>query len=325
MTVQQKLSLQIAIPAIILASLWGIYLYVTTNESKRNQYVAKQDIHIQDITEEVSTTTKLLFLGDVMFDRYIRKMANKHGEDYLFSCVDKLLKDQDLVIANLEGPITTRTSTSVDTKVGSPENYYFTFPTSTATLLTRYNIRLVNIGNNHINNQGNDGVLQTKKYLSEAGVGYFGGLQQDDPLMRMRINSIDLSFISYNQFGGRDKDSTSKIISEEKSLGRTVIVYAHWGEEYIDVRQEIRNTAKYFAENGADLIVGSHPHIVQSHEMIENTLVYYSLGNFIFDQYFQKNVMEGLALSVHMTPGKPFEIIEYPVTLHKDGRTCLRQ
>jgi poly-gamma-glutamate synthesis protein (capsule biosynthesis protein) len=322
MVVQQKLLLRVAVFAIFLVSLGGGYFFIVT---KKNEAYRRSDVYTvqpSEVVHIIATSTKLLFVGDMMFDRYIRKMANKYGDDHLFSCIDTLLSEQDLVIGNLEGPITTRTSSSIDTKIGSPENYYFTFPTTTATLLVRHSIKLVNIGNNHINNQRNDGIVQTKKYLTEAGVGYFGGLQQDDPLIRMRVNSTDLSFVNYNQFGGVDEDVVAKIISEEKSQGRFVVVYAHWGEEYQDVRQEIRTIAKHFADSGAAVIVGSHPHIIQSHEMFGDTPVYYSLGNFIFDQYFQKNVTEGLALSVVVAPGRPLEIKEYPVTLYKDGRTC---
>jgi poly-gamma-glutamate synthesis protein (capsule biosynthesis protein) len=100
-----------------------------------------------------------------------------------------------------------------------------------------------------------------------------------------------------------------------------VIVYAHWGEEYIDPPASVRKTAKLFAESGADLIVGSHPHIVQSNEMIGDTPVYYSLGNFIFDQYWNAKVTNGLALLVHISENK-INIDERPVQLKTDGRTC---
>jgi poly-gamma-glutamate synthesis protein (capsule biosynthesis protein) len=304
------------------SALIGVYFFFYGRQPIT--YHREEAIDAVEMYSATSTqqSVRLLFVGDMMFDRYIRKMAIKYGEEHLFSCINPLLQEQDMVIGNLEGPITSRQSTSMDTKIGSPENYYFTFPTSTAKLLFDHNIKLVNIGNNHINNQRREGVVETKAVLQKAGVGYFGGLLGDEIVYRETIHGISFSFISYNQFGGKGEDVVVANIKSEKELGRVVIVYAHWGEEYQDVRQEIRLTAKHFAESGADLIIGSHPHIVQSHELIGTVLVYYSLGNFIFDQYFQKEVMEGLALSVEVSPDKKITIKEHPVVIYKDGRTC---
>ncbi len=273
----------------------------------------------------VSTTSsaRLLFVGDMMFDRHIRKMIYTHGEDHIFSCIGPFLQEHDIVIGNLEGPITSNPSTSMGSRVGSPENYYFTFPTSTARLLSKYNIRLVSLGNNHIGNQKSVGISETKRYLDKEGVGYFGGLLGDEMVHQQTIQGIPFSFISYNQFGGDDSGVVSKKIANEKALGRVVIVYAHWGEEYQQVTSSIRKLAQVFAESGADMIIGSHPHIIQSHESIGSSTIYYSLGNFIFDQYFQKEVMEGLTLSVDISSDGKIRIKEYPVAIYKDGRTCL--
>jgi hypothetical protein len=89
-----------------------------------------------------------------MFDRRIREITEKTGGDYIFSCIDDLLKSVDLVVGNLEGPITKNKSVSKGSVVGSSDNYRFTFPTTTAELLFRHNIRAVTLGNNHINNFG---------------------------------------------------------------------------------------------------------------------------------------------------------------------------
>lgn len=269
-----------------------------------------------------SSSLSILFVGDMMFDRYIRKISNKHGNEFLFSCIDPLLFKHNFVVGNLEGPITAKPSISIDSVIGSPENYSFTFPTSTAKLLFKHNIKVVSIGNNHINNQGTFGLTQTKEFLTDASVAFFGGLAEDEKIYRTTEQGVPISFIAYNQFGGGKEESVKKSISEEKASGRLVIVYAHWGEEYKDVTESVRATAKNFVESGADLIVGSHPHIVQSNEMIGETPVYYSLGNFIFDQYFDKEVMKGLALSVTISKDHSLTSKEYSLLLGTDGRTC---
>ena len=120
------------------------------------------------------TGATVLFAGDMMFDRTIRTTTDEKGGDYIFSCIGPILRDADFVVANLEGPITSTSSVSVGSIVGGKNNYTFTFPVLTARLLYEHNIRIVNIGNNHILNFGTWGLEETKRYLDAAGVGYFG-------------------------------------------------------------------------------------------------------------------------------------------------------
>jgi len=114
---------------------------------------------------------EILFVGDLMFDRGIRYYAEKNGgNDFIFKEISKFLKDKDLVVANLEGPITKNQSVSAGTVPGSTNNYFFTFDPSVARTLYKNNIKLVSLGNNHILNFNYDGLAETKKYLDEANV-----------------------------------------------------------------------------------------------------------------------------------------------------------
>jgi gamma-polyglutamate biosynthesis protein CapA len=260
---------------------------------------------------------KILFVGDMVFDRYIRQVGNSKGENFVFSCIDSFLKDSDVVVGNLEGPITNNPSISQGTKPESPENFVFTFPPSTAKLLAKNNIKIVNLSNNHMNNFGTEGITSTKKYLEKAGVNYFG-----DNIYRTELGDQKISFISYNEFGGDSISKVAQKIAEEKKNSQIVFVYAHWGDEYSGVPMRVKNAANLFAQSGADLIIGSHPHIILPSEKIGDTAVYYSLGNFIFDQYWDENVSTGLVLEVDIKDGK-IEILEHRVSLNRDGRTCL--
>jgi gamma-polyglutamate biosynthesis protein CapA len=105
-----------------------------------------------------------------------------------------------------------------------------------------------------------------------------------------------------------------------------VIVYTHWGEEYSTSTNGVREKAELFANAGASVVVGSHPHVVAGHEYIDNTLVYYSLGNFVFDQYWNDKVTNGLAVLLHISnePDSKVSVNEKPVILTKDGRVCER-
>lgn len=265
---------------------------------------------------------KLLFVGDLNFDRYMREVINEKGGDFIFSCMGNILKGADLVIGNLEGPITDNPSVSVGTEIGSSPNYTFTFSPTIAKLLKRYNIQLVNIGNNHASDFGKGGIVSTRKYLEEAEIDYIGGFNGDEPIFRTKMGGKNISFISYNQFGGDSPEKVSEKIREENKAERLVIVYAHWGDEYGPVTVNQRRAAKLFSEAGARAIIGSHPHVISPSEKIGETMVYYSLGNFIFDQYWNPEVRTGLMLELDIKDGQ-ITTLEHKVVLDRDGRTCL--
>jgi gamma-polyglutamate biosynthesis protein CapA len=299
---------------VIVAVIFvGIILFVIFPRSSSRTY-SRGSLFLPDIFE--TSGAKILFVGDMNFDRYIRQVANEKGEDYIFSCINDFLKDANLVVGNLEGPITDNNSVSIGTKPENPDNFIFTFPSTTAKLLGKNNIKIINLGNNHVNNFGQAGIDSTKSYLDKAGVNYFMG----DKIYREN----NMSFISYNEFSGDSVQKIAQKIKEEKTNGQTVFVYAHWGDEYLEVLERVKNVARLFAQSGADFIVGSHPHIILPSEKIGDTFVYYSLGNFIFDQYWNKEVSTGLVLELNIK-NKNISIVEHKVSLNKDGKTCLEE
>ncbi|MEK7133452.1 MAG: CapA family protein [Patescibacteria group bacterium] len=263
----------------------------------------------------------VLFAGDMMFDRTIRTAVSEKGGDFIFSCIDPVLKEADLVVANLEGPITDKPSKSMGTPPGSDGNYTFTFPTSTAALLAAHNIRLVNIGNNHIKNFGTSGVRSTISALDDARVKYFGD-PLDHTVAAEDFGDIHLAFINYNEFGG-NTTTTIRQIEDARMAGTLPIVYTHWGVEYATTSPEyIRTLARRFIDAGAEIVVGSHPHVVEEREFYREKYIYYSLGNFIFDQYWNGDVRRGLVLNVAFDKAGVQYVEEIPVELGRDRRTC---
>lgn len=267
---------------------------------------------------------QILFVGDLFFDRQIRLDIESHGGDYIFSCIDSLLQKPDRVVGNLEGPITDNSSVSVHTTPEQIENFRFTFPPSTAALLATHNITLVSIGNNHIMNFGRDGLEQTKKYLTQAGVQFFGDpdASEDEKVARVVVNSVPLSFVNWSDWTSDKTDHTAAQVAKEVAAGRIPIVYAHWGDEYLPPPERVKNLAHRFVDAGAAAVFGSHPHIVQAHEVYNGKDIYYSLGNFIFDQYWDSAVTHGLAVLLTISKDGTIAATEYPVELQKDGRTC---
>lgn len=266
----------------------------------------------------------VLFGGDMQFDRAVRTSARTQGEDYVFSCIDQTLSSVDLVVANLEGPITDSVSVSEGSIVASPSNYVFTFPSSTATLLLRHHVGLVNLGNNHIENFGTWGESSTKRYLLGAGVGYFGD-PSEASLSIQELHGVGLAFINYNEFaGGGGASTTLSQIATARALGLLPVVYTHWGIEYATTSpMYVRELAHRFVDAGAKLVVGSHPHVVEEHEIYHEVPIFYSLGNFIFDQHFSDAVEHGLLLKAYIGRTGVSRIDELPIVIDQDSRPCL--
>lgn len=273
--------------------------------------------------------TSVLFVGDMMFDRSIRTIGEKEGYSYLLSCIKDVLIEQTIVVGNLEGPITSNRSVSVGSKVGSAPNFQFTFSPKITDALLLNNVGYVNLGNNHILNFGWSGLEQTRNYLDKAGIKYFGEPQKDNAttssIAYIELPQRKIALIGYNEFWKPVASSTVRQIQDNKAEDNYVVVYTHWGQEYASSSPAEQNLAHEFIDAGADVIIGSHPHVVQEIEVYRDKYIFYSLGNFIFDQWFNEGVMSGLI--VKLTFDDQFKdpvVEELAVRLNKDGRTCIQ-
>jgi len=265
----------------------------------------------------------VLFGGDMMFDRAIRIASEEHGGDHIFSCIKDTLRAADIVVANLEGPITEHASVSLGSTPGDANNFTFTFPTSTAELLARHNIGLVNLGNNHILNFGQSGERATRVALGGAGVQYFGDTQMQR-IATTTIHGVTLAFINYNQFSDSSTASTTESqVRAVRAEGYIPIVFAHWGDEYVSANSFQKRLAHRFVDAGAELVIGTHPHVIQENELYLDKHVYYSLGNLIFDQYWEEAVRRGIMVRVTLDESGVQSVLEIPTELIRGGTTCL--
>lgn len=275
----------------------------------------------------VEKETKVLFVGDMMFDRTVRKRMEANGADSIFACVSDHLSKYDAVFGNLEGPITKNASVNLDSVPGGPNNMTFTFPLEVAGLLYKNNFKAVSLANNHIFDFGKSGVEETRKSLSEAKVGWFG-----DPVLpenKTFIYENKLALVGFNQFLGVDSvEGTVKEIERIKNSEygikekMKIIVFAHWGEEYVEANRYQKLQAHQFIDAGADLVLGAHPHVIQESEVYKGKQIYYSLGNFIFDQWWTESVRRGMGVEVTLKDGLlTTNTLQFESS--RDGRTCL--
>lgn len=240
---------------------------------------------------------KVLFFGDMMLDRKVRLLIEKNGSDYPFSKIGKLFDEADLVVANLEGSFTDNPSKTSDLK---GKYLDFTFDPKMAKELRRIGFDILSLANNHSLNFGREGLDSTKKYIKDAKMEYFGDPENSLELSLIKeIRGIKIAFVGFYELYYKNFQNVYTEIKriKDNSLADIIIVMPHWGVEYQDHSSTMqRQVAKEMVKSGADIIVGAHPHVVQNFEKISDSLVFYSLGNFVFDQNFSFETTHGASL-----------------------------
>lgn len=236
----------------------------------------------------------LLFVGDIMLDRGVRQLMAKYGPLYPFRKAQQFLRGVDIVFGNLEGPLVGNPKISPDYPLK------FSFEPEVAKILSDANFNLLSLANNHTLDEGYSGLRKTRDLLKAINIQPLG-----DPIIcadKFSYQFEDIKFFAFNTIGYCcSLDDIIKTIKEAQKLDKNlfIIVSIHWGDEYsLNSSSYQKDLAHKMIEAGADLIVGHHPHVVQDIEIYRNRLIFYSLGNFIFDQYFSEETQWGIALGL---------------------------
>ena len=238
----------------------------------------------------------ILFTGDILLDRGVREVINHRGVDYLFTQeVDSLFASCDYVVANLECPATT---------IRQPDfkRYVFRAEPEWLDVLRAHGITHLNLANNHSIDQGRAGLADTKRNIEAAGMIPFGaGLNMAEAVEPLIINqrniyivpTLRLALENYSYLPDKpcvSQEPEDSLVARIRKLRANdpqavIVVCPHWGGEHtlrpIPVQIE---TAHRIIDAGADLIVGHHTHTLQTIEVYRGRRIYYSIGNFIFDQ-----------------------------------------
>ncbi|MBI3956544.1 MAG: CapA family protein [Candidatus Kerfeldbacteria bacterium] len=240
----------------------------------------------------------ILIVGDIMLGRYVETLIKKNGEDYPFAKLDSLLNGHDLVAGNLEGPIVR------DHRQTADDSLVFSFPVSTAALLARHKFTHLSIANNHGLDQGTGGVIETQEALRQAGVTPFGhpSSVQNEDVVITTVNGHGVVLIGFQAVSSSfPSEQARELITTLRSdhPAAFIIVIPHWGNEYQTTSSKHQQTLAHdWIDAGADAVIGHHPHVVQESEIYNGRMIVYSLGNFIFDQYFSAETQRGLAVEI---------------------------
>lgn len=237
-------------------------------------------------------TTTIVITGDVMLGRTVMTTSlDKNEPTYPFTYVADTLRIPDITFINLENPI-------VENCPRHTGGFKFCADPSMIQGLTFSGVDVVTLANNHSYNYGADGVNQTRNLLSQNGIESTGL----DNLIIKEVNGTKFGFLGFekSQLGyPKLTELEKKLVRESNAKIDVLIVAMHWGVEYQDkALPGVRILARELVNLGADVIVGSHPHWVQDWETIGGVPVYYSLGNFVFDQMWSQKTREGLAVKL---------------------------
>jgi len=262
----------------------------------------------EKITGNSEKELSILAFGDLMLGRYVRVLMDEKGHNYPFEKLGDIKnifsKDEDIVFANLEGPIKgdgIRSETSMN----------FGFPDYLGDLLVEKGISLVSLANNHTLNMGVNGFNSTTEILKDKEIGYCGepeGISENSVYYGASVddngNDVSYAFVCFHSaMSDLDLDQAYKLIEDVRPKVDFLIVSIHWGVEYKHTPDESKqiDVGHAFVDHGADLVIGHHPHVVQPFEIYKDRFIFYSLGNFVFDQYWSAETQKELAVGITLS------------------------
>ena len=285
----------------------------------RNTITALVVSMLFNVSAYCADTLNVIFTGDILLDRGVRRVINQHGVDHLFSDgIDSIFRSAQLVVGNLECPAT---------KIEAPVFKQFIFRAEPEWLdaLKRHGVTHLNLANNHAIDQGREGLIDTYQNILAAGMVPLGAgenMQQaaapvllaSAPRKVWLVPSLRLALENYAYLPDKPCVSQEPMVSLLQRVFRlrqadstaVIIVSLHWGGEHtLEPVPRQRHDAHMLIRAGADVLICHHTHTLQTIEDYHGHKIYYSIGNFIFD------------------PSKPLNakacIVRLTITNEKDG------
>jgi Bacterial capsule synthesis protein PGA_cap len=290
--------------AVVLGVILGVSF---SSFSKSDSFVAEV-ITEDTLPQSRSSTTAvqvpskqkpILFTGDIMLGRNVEKLGAKFGTEYFVSGMPKFSDLYSAIIVNFE-------SAMANPHVPVPSmGMQFSVATTMLPVLTSLGVTHASLANNHGLDHGAAGYNNAYRQLQERGIQPFGRV--------VGVASTSVTYIPFDEevialvgfhtlFHEPTTEEIAATITQAEASSTIQIAYVHFGDEYILTHSAAQKRfVTALVEAGFDIIVGHHPHVTQDIQLVQGVPVFYSLGNFIFDQYFSKDVQEGYLLSLDIT------------------------
>ena len=209
------------------------------------------------------------------YDTSLNAYYENYGADYFMANVKSIFSKDDLTIANFEGTLTESTERE-------DKQFAFKAPASYANILTAGSVEAVNTANNHSHDYGEESFNDTLKALDTANILHFGY----DETAVTEVKGVKVGLVGIyelNDHLGREEQLKQNIAKVKQDGAQLIVVIFHWGNEKEEVPDENQKTLGHLAiDEGADLVCGHHPHVLQGIEEYKGKKIVYSLGNFCF-------------------------------------------
>ncbi len=272
----------------------------------------------------------LIAVGDIMLSRNVeQKMISKNDWLYPFRETHQITTTGDIVFGNLESPL-------IEGPIVQTGQMSFRANPKAVEGLKFGGFNILSLANNHMKNQGSQGIERTIEVLNEKGLKHVGaGLnaeQARQPAI-LEINGIKFGFLAYldSAFTPASYEATTSrsgspfmneqtLIDDLKKLKPRVdvmIVSMHAGAEYmLTPNEKQKNFAHTAIDHGASLVIGHHPHVVEPIERYNDGYILYSLGNFVFDQMWSEETRQGAIATVTFQDKTVSEIKLTPIKIY---------
>lgn len=276
--------------------------------------------------------------GDFMLARGVARAMRENGTLYPIEKVRDHLSSADLAFANLESPI------GVTGRPLPGKQIWFRAEPEAIEVLTAAGLDGVTVANNHIMDYDEENFLETLDILAEAGIPWTGGGRNLDEARRplvLEARGVRIAFLGYSEFADlffdwdyprsfaamEDRPGVPAIredwlaedIRAAREVADVVAVALHWGIEFVNYpTEEQRQLARYIVDQGADLVLGYHPHAIQGFELYGGGFIAYSLGNFIMDRQDTDLARESMILDFLIGPDGVKQVEVHPVWIHAE-------
>lgn len=253
---------------------------VNTNTTNKSEII-KDDEQTIDNTFNI----KLSFAGDTMLASYkdqttpgsFNEYVNKKEPSYFLDKVRNIFLEDDFTIVNLENVLTDQNLPEIEKN--SDPAYWYKSKTSNINILSSSSIEGISISNNHTNDYGKIGKEDTINAILNANIKY----GDYNNIMYFEKNNYKIAVICKGLWIESQTNEIIKLIKEAKEKSDYQIIFFHGGQERIHQPEEWKiNAVRKLIDNGANLVIGSHPHVLQPREIYNGKEIVYSLGNFCY-------------------------------------------
>jgi poly-gamma-glutamate synthesis protein (capsule biosynthesis protein) len=278
----------------------------------------------------------MTFVGDIIFGRFVhQRMAALGDFASAFRAVADELQRADITIGDLECSMS---DNYPQPELENPQTFSFKTGSATVAGLELADIDILSRANNHSFNFGAGGMDDTTAVLDQAGILHFGmghNLEEARRPVTVQLGDVSYAFLGYNgisdQWDGATEGSAGTApmldwlvaddVGRAVEAGHIVIPYFHWGVEYVSLpTEQQRYFARVAIDSGAAMVMGSHPHWVQAVETYNGKPIVYSLGNFVFDQAWSRETLEGMYANIWLEGGRILGLDLIPVLIEDEHR-----